>query len=307
MDPVDTTAIHAEILRYLEIVRDRLGLPPERMRVLDYGCGDGEGVLALRRLGYQAFGAERWAEGLERARARLTAAGFAGAEVFSFVDDNGATAFADGQFHFIVSQEVFEHVADLDVVAGELSRVTAPGGFGLHIYPPRRRVQEPHFFMPFVHWLPKNRLRHAAILGYCLVGLGGRPPQIPGAGPLKRASYLYHYSIEETFYRPHGKVAGSLHRAKLDTCFVVTNHRKVRAHGLLARVANAPLLRPVMDWTLLTFMGVNLFVRKPSGKDCADRLTLGGWSGTWRRASPGESVEPRQQVARAASRQTLTG
>lgn len=280
---MDTAGIHSEALRYVEVVRERLGLEPHEMRVLDFGCGQGEAVLVLRRLGYEAYGADIWAEGLDLARAALQNAGFDAGEVFSLVAADGRTTFTDDQFHFIFSQEVFEHVDDLGLVAGELGRLTAPGGFGLHIYPPRRRVQEPHFFMPFVHWLPKNRLRHAAILGYCLLGLGGRPPQIPGAGAVRRASYLYHYSVGSTYYRPHDEVAGALQQASLDTCFVVTNHRKFRAHPLLARMTGAQPIRPVVDWLLLTFMGVNLLVRKPASSDHDDRIAIGAWAGAWSR------------------------
>lgn len=178
---------------------------------------------------------------------------------------------------------MFEHVTDLAVVARELHRLTAPGGYGVHIYPARRRIKEPHFFMPLVHWLPKNRLRHAAILGYCLLGQGGRPEQIPGAGPVKRASFLYQYSITNTFYRPHGQIAAALRDTGLDTCFVVTNHRRIGNHRLLNRIATFPVLRPVIDWLLLTFAGVIVLTRKVERPDAPQTVRFGSWTGRWQK------------------------
>lgn len=274
------TAIHSEVLRYVEFCRGALGLEPKDMRVLDFGCGSGEGVLILRNLGYQAFGADIDADCIDRARTLLACAGFTDSGLFSLVHDDGRTDFVDGHFHFISSQQVFEHVSDLDRVAGELHRLAAPGGYGFHVFPPQRRPQESHYYMPFVHWLPKNKLRHVAMLGYASLGLGGRPPEIPGAGPAERAKFLYDYSVAHTFYRPYRQVAETLRRGGLDTCFTVTNHRRLRTSSALSRVVDAPALRPAIEWTLLTFVGVNIVTRRPSGGG-SPNVVLGPWTGAW--------------------------
>jgi SAM-dependent methyltransferase len=284
LSTMDRPDVHAEVPRYIELTRAQLGLDTAEIQILDYGCGEGDAVRSLRQLGYQAFGCDIWLEGLDTARASLTSAGYAGDDLITAIDEAGRSGFRDGQFHFIFSEQVFEHVADLTVVARELDRLTAAGGFGLHILPPRRRVKEPHFFMPFVHWLPKNRLRHAAILGYCLLGRGGRPPQIPNAGPLKRAAFLYDYSITSTFYRPHGEIAATLREAGLDTCFVVANHRKIAEHRLLGRLVALPLIRPVSEWLLLTFAAMIVLTRKAEGPDAPPKLRFGSWVGRWARA-----------------------
>ena len=284
MTPDLASSIHSEVLRYVESCRAALGLRPDEMRVLDYGCGSGDGVLVLRRLGYAAFGADINASRVEEARAMLRSEGWAQPDVFSVVPADGRTAFADGQFHFIYSQQVFEHVADLNLVAHELRRLTAPGGYGFHVFPPRRRPQESHYYMPFVHWLPKNELRHAAMLGYALLGLGGRPPEIPGAGPAERASFLYRYSVAHTFYRKHREIAQTLNDGGLDVCFAVTNHRRLRASRALSRIVDAPALRPAIEWGLLTFIGVNLLTRLPDGAASAPTIQLDSWRGRWSRS-----------------------
>ena len=49
---------NAEVIRYLEETRERLGLQRYEMNVLDWGSGRGEYVAWLRDAGYNAFGAE---------------------------------------------------------------------------------------------------------------------------------------------------------------------------------------------------------------------------------------------------------
>ena len=59
---------NAEVVRYLELTRERLGLRREEMNVLDWGSGRGEYVAWLRDAGYNAFGAEIRKEAAERGK-----------------------------------------------------------------------------------------------------------------------------------------------------------------------------------------------------------------------------------------------
>ena len=51
----------------------------------------------------------------------------------------------------------------LEQLAREVARTTKPGGVGLHEFPAKWVFTEPHILAPLVHWLPKGRLRRAAI------------------------------------------------------------------------------------------------------------------------------------------------
>lgn len=71
LNPLVTPDVHSEVLRYLELTREQLRLLAGEIRVLDFGCGEGDAVRSLRQLGYLAFGCDVWAEGLDRARTPL--------------------------------------------------------------------------------------------------------------------------------------------------------------------------------------------------------------------------------------------
>ena len=67
-------APNAEVVRYLELTRERLGLQRGEMNVLDWGSGRGEYVAWLRDAGYNAFGAEIRNAAAERGKELLDAA-----------------------------------------------------------------------------------------------------------------------------------------------------------------------------------------------------------------------------------------
>jgi ubiquinone/menaquinone biosynthesis C-methylase UbiE len=52
-------------------------------------------------------------------------------------DAGYAIPWPDATFDLIVSEQLFEHVDDLDRAVAELARVTKPGGWGLHLIPVR--------------------------------------------------------------------------------------------------------------------------------------------------------------------------
>lgn len=65
--------------------------------------------------------------------------------------------FEDGQFDFVVSNHVIEHVGGADEQRrhlAEVRRVLKPSGVVYLAVPNRWQVLEPHFKLPFLSWLP---------------------------------------------------------------------------------------------------------------------------------------------------------
>lgn len=64
--------------------------------------------------------------------------------------------------HFFVaafSNQVLEHVQDLESFFVEQNRVVKPGGVGLHFYPAQETIVEPHCGVPFAHRVRREELK----------------------------------------------------------------------------------------------------------------------------------------------------
>jgi ubiquinone/menaquinone biosynthesis C-methylase UbiE len=87
--------------------------------------------------------------------------------------DEGKIPFEDNYFDFIVSNQVIEHVEDIDLTFAEFRRVLKPGGQILNIFPDKNIWREGHCGIPFLHWFPKGsnlRVYYAFVLRS--IGLG---------------------------------------------------------------------------------------------------------------------------------------
>jgi SAM-dependent methyltransferase len=250
---------NAEVVRYLELTRERLGLERGEMNVLDWGSGRGEYVAWLRDAGYNAFGAEIRKEAADRGEELLEAHGHDCARVIAIIRPSGETALPTDFFHFVFTHYVLEHVADIDAVTREIARVTAPGGFGFHVYPGKLRPIEPHLFMPFVHWLPKSPARKWAISACIACGIEPNWGWLSSAPFGSRAQAYYEFCMNETFYRSLTQVRRSFHKVGLAVTPVAAEHPALR------RLAGLPsaLRRLVVEWPVTLFQTVEILVRKP--------------------------------------------
>jgi 2-polyprenyl-3-methyl-5-hydroxy-6-metoxy-1,4-benzoquinol methylase len=62
--------------------------------------------------------------------------------------------FRENSMDVIVCAQVYEHVPDADVLFEELYRLLKPGGVIFFSGPNWLFPIEPHYFLPFLHWLP---------------------------------------------------------------------------------------------------------------------------------------------------------
>jgi SAM-dependent methyltransferase len=256
---------NAEVVRYLELTRARLGLQKREMNVLDWGSGRGEYVAWLRDAGYNAFGAEIRNEAAERGKELLNARGHDYSRVITPIPTNGQTDLPADFFHFVFTHYVLEHVADLHAVTGEIARVTAPGGCGFHVYPGKLRPIEPHLFMPFVHWLPKNSVRKWAIAACVACGIEPRWDWLAAATFGKKTEAYYEFCKNETFYRSFREVRASFNNVGFAVTPVVAEHPGLR------RLAALPSLFRwlVVELPVMLFQTVEILVRKPPGRSLA--------------------------------------
>jgi SAM-dependent methyltransferase len=168
------------------------------LRIIDIGCGRGDTVAWLRAHGWDAYGIDISPDYIRRGREYLARTGDDPARL-QVMNDDFTYPFPDGMFDVVLSDQVIEHVADLESFASEVARITAPGGGGLHIWDAKWRPVESHLRSPFVHWLPKGPLRRGAVKASLRVGLAA--PYFTEFPLRDRAEIFHRFSEDETFYR----------------------------------------------------------------------------------------------------------
>jgi ubiquinone/menaquinone biosynthesis C-methylase UbiE len=150
----DTTA--AKDIRLFMKILNELGytIGPQST-ILDFGCDKGNLVYEYRKLGFHAFGADITLSEENDLLRRI---------------DSSACyriPFEDETFDFVSSNFVFEHVADYSSALSEIWRVLKPGGYSLHIFPPKYIPIEPHIFVPFAGVIQS----YAWLLFWAFVGI----------------------------------------------------------------------------------------------------------------------------------------
>jgi SAM-dependent methyltransferase len=153
-----------------------------RPRVLDYGCGAGDIVKLLRNAEIDAFGCDVFYEGGDYSKQVKGDLVEQNIIKRMAIDANGIyrIPFDDHSFDFIVTNQVLEHVVNLDDTLNEIARVLKPGGELLSLFPDKGVWREGHCGIAFLHWFPKGstpRIYFAALfrslgLGYHKAGKG---------------------------------------------------------------------------------------------------------------------------------------
>lgn len=193
------------IARWLD--RTAEGRQRSALRVLDVGCGRGATVAWLIENGFDAFGVD--------VRADYIANGLAYLEGDRLrAVDGAAYPFPDEYFDIVLSNQVFEHVANLGALAREVARTTRRSGVGLHVFPAKWIFEEPHMHTPMVHWLPKGPLRRRAI--EASLRMGWSAPYFADRPLDERVRIFADYSERETFYRRPAEIRRILESAGLD-------------------------------------------------------------------------------------------
>lgn len=254
--------INPEIPRYLELLREKLKLPRNQINVLDWGCGRGESVNFLRGLGYNACGVDICHESLTNGAEYLIKKGEDPAKILYLIDPQGKINFPDNFFHFIFSYQVLEHVEFIETVANEMNKKMTPDGMGLHIYPAHKRVIEGHLFMPFVHWLPKNKIRKLCIQFYVAAGIEPGWRELDGKTIREKTRRYYDYSINETFYRNSYTNKKIFEKNGLEVNFVIIDNPLLYKYSLIRSLMKFGPLKKLVNWGLLNGMSVEMLTTK---------------------------------------------
>lgn len=233
-------------------------LQQNELNVLDWGCGRGRSVLFLREQGYNAFGVDIDPKPIENGKAFFHQKGY-DPLIMNLIDQEGTTKYAEGFFHFTFSNNVFEHIRDKELVVKELRRVTKPGGVSFHTFPPHKGIVEGHLFMPFVHWLPKNRSRKYLIFACVALGKEPRWEELNGMTVKEKTEVYYQYSLNKTHYKKYSEIKQIFKKNGFQVNYKILDHPKLMKYKVIHKLTNNRLLRSLIEHLLLTFKLVHMY------------------------------------------------
>jgi SAM-dependent methyltransferase len=183
--PASVTHVHLLAVINSELSRWPAGAP---VRILDVGCGDGRLlaylVTELARLrpgiAVEAYGFDVGDHGvqargfLERTILLLKAQcpGYPWDERIVSIADGEAWPYANESFHFVISNQVLEHVRDHAFLMREVRRTLLDRGISVHLFPLRHYLLEGHLQLPLVHRIRNTDLMRAYITACSRAGLG---------------------------------------------------------------------------------------------------------------------------------------
>lgn len=201
-EEVKKAKINPRLLEIIQGYTNTNQLEKESIKILDWGSGRGQTVAALKEQGYDAYGVEidplPYHNGLPYFQKKYEKP----EEFLKLIDQTCLTPFPDHYFDIIFSEQVLEHVADLEAVSQEMSRITKRGGEHLHQFPAKWHLVEQHLYMPFVHWIPKTHIRYQLIYFWTLLGVEPHWKQLDQSSRANKAKIYYQYSKDKTYYRP---------------------------------------------------------------------------------------------------------
>lgn len=164
-------------------------------KALDFGCGKGGLVEACQKLDLDVYGTDIFYKD-GGTREDVKKRGLYGTKVKEIND--GIIDFPDDMFSLVVSNQVFEHVQNLDQAVSEIARVMKPGAVLHTLFPVRETWWEGHFGLPFIQHFPKDsqlRIRYAKL--YYRFGGYHRKNR----SPQEWAEYICNWIDEYTCYR----------------------------------------------------------------------------------------------------------
>jgi SAM-dependent methyltransferase len=220
---------------------------PKTARILDFGCGAGETVGALRDLGFVnacGYDVVQSRHDLVREREHIRV----GTAL------NLKLPYDDNTFDVVMSDQVFEHVHDQVRVFEELRRITKPGGHGLHLFPARYGPIEPHLLVPFGgvfqhRWLYK-----------VWAWLGVRNQHQIGLSANETADDNAYFAIEATRYVPTSCYRALWKRIGFEYRFAEQEFFDGHVRSSMRKIGK---LGGTVAWLYRTFRGRVVYLRKP--------------------------------------------
>jgi SAM-dependent methyltransferase len=183
----------------------------KNIKVLDFGCGKGEILQLLLDNEIDAHGVDIYHQGPsgEVLSSELYKQG-----KIKIIEINKKLPFEDKTFDLIISNQVFEHVSNIDFVSGELRRILKDKGKMYHHFPSKEVWREGHIGILFSHWFSsEGKSRYLYTFLMRLVGFGRNKAD----KTIKEwVAYSLGYLDKYCFYRKEKELEEVLHDYKIE-------------------------------------------------------------------------------------------
>lgn len=255
MTPAATGIRHQGNHAFLVDTARRLG--GEGARVLDFGCGLGGCVRLGLDAGLDMRGVDTYAGWFHNWREAVAAN-----LLPRLHETDGTLPFPEASFDVVVSNQVFEHVADPRPALAEIARVLVPGGTFVALFPVRETWYEGHVGLYFAHRLVdrpgllRTYLHAAHRLGFGLAR-DGRDAPVWAEDFTHALRHMCHFHAAGDV-RAWWREAFGTEPASLASDFVAHRLRGSR----LAEGVPAALREPLFRFVCHARAGIALSVRK---------------------------------------------
>lgn len=244
--------MNAALARKLALLEQAGARVAKDAHILDYGCGAGRTVYALRDAGYAntvGYDLKDYLELRDPADHRFFRIAEPGSSRLPFASDSVDVLF---------SEQVLEHVQDQVLWLKEMQRVLRPGGVAIHEFPARYCPVEPHIHVPFggvfAHrWWYKLWAR-AGIRNAFQAGLSAD----------ETADRNAFYFVEGLRYVPNSCYRVVWARLGFDYRFLEQEQFDTSAKRLTRWIGKLNRIIPVFGWLYRTFHMRLVMLRKTS-------------------------------------------
>lgn len=278
--PVSRTPIrvtHRHIFNVVKsILADDNGAERRRLRVLDIGCGDGRLMASFHAMAkaelpdaeIEIHGFDISEHGFADDHQRSEAIDYLSAQApdvdwsdrIRMIRADEDWGYPEGHFDIAVSNQVLEHVEDLEGFLRNLRRTIGAEGTSVHLFPMSHCIQEAHCLVPFSHWIRDFHYRVSWIELLSRLGIGRYSYDRRVLGhttPRVHAEETARFIECWTTYRSFAEIADMASRQGIATSYQYTkNFFSTKLNTMMRRAANGRYRR----WTWFGLEWASFFV-----------------------------------------------
>ena len=206
------------------------------MKVLDYGCGNGEVVKLLRKNGINCYGMDVFYYQGSNSPILQDPLGKSG--IIKPISEERDLPVPEKYFDVIISNQVLEHVRNMKSTMFRLGKVLNDDGVMYHHFPSKEVMREGHIGITFSHWFPRNsRVRYYYTLFWRYLGFGHRKDN---KSPKQWTADMLDVIDRECYYREYSEIHAILSKdytiQHKEIEYIIFRSSKIKPINYLAKI-----------------------------------------------------------------------